>query len=265
MTNIFSEGSIFQVGKPLALHLLKYLLKACLERSSRVSPSSMQNLVAYILTAMLSWVPLHSLTTYGETEEQASSRLHSIASDIAFVALDPNEPPVFARGDGRMKTALLQAAIASLETGYQKFVDDASCNRADWHADRRGNCDGGHAWSLWQVHIFGNGYIFKDDGTLGTAMTSSAWLSSHPEEVVIKGPQMVADRKVAVRVAQRLERTSLLQYHSLCGYSGESCEEGRHPKAKARMDRAMDYLQRHPYKEASSSEEVSSTTTASND
>jgi hypothetical protein len=206
----------------------------------------MTQLIQYIFVAILSWVPVANLTPYGETEDEVKARLHSVAEDIVTVAMDANEPPVFARADGRVKTALLHAAIASMETGFQKFVDDGSCNRADYHADRRGDCDGRHAWSLWQIHISGNGYILQDDGSLGSAMYAPVFAKEHPE-LVIQGPQLVADRKVAIRVAQRIERTSLRQFHSLCAYSGESCEDDRHPKAKVRMDRAVDYFTRHPF------------------
>lgn len=196
---------------------------------------------------MLAWIPVRNLTPYGETEEQALGRMHSIAEDIVTVAMDINEPPTFARADGRIKTALLQAAIASMETGYQKFVDNGSCNKPDYVADRRGNCDGHHAFSLWQIHVAGNGYLLLEDGSLGSVFYSPAAVVKAHENSVIRGPELVADRKTAVRVAQRIERDSLRQHHSLCSYSGESCEEGGHPKAKARFDRAVDYYSKHPF------------------
>src|SRR5277367_22938 len=111
----------------------------------------MQSLIQYIFVAMLSWIPIANLTPYGETEDEARTRLHSVAEDIVTVAMDKSEPSVFARADGRVKTALLQASIASMETGFQKFVDTGDCNQANYRADRRGNCDGGHAFSLWQI------------------------------------------------------------------------------------------------------------------
>jgi hypothetical protein len=206
----------------------------------------MQNLVAYLLTAMLSWVPLSSHTPYGETESEARTRYESIAADVAAVALDPTEPAVFGGADGRVKTAILQVAIASLETGYQKFVDAGDCNQASYHADRRGNCDGGHAHSLWQIHVFGGGYLLLADGSLGSVLGSTGYAAAHPDEVV-RGPQLIADRRTAARVAERIERVSMRQYNSLCAFSGEPCDEGRHPKAALRLARAKDYYARHPF------------------
>jgi hypothetical protein len=205
----------------------------------------MQNLVEYVFAAMLAWIPVHNLTQYGETEVEAKARMRSIAEDVVSVALDANEPPSFKQADGRVKTALLQVAIASMETGYQKFVDDGSCNQVGYHADRRGDCDGRHAFSMWQIHVAGNGYILLEDGTLTSAMYASPEIKA--SHTIIRGPELLADRKTAIRVAQRIERDSLHQHHSLCAYSGESCDEDRHPKAKARLDRAMDYYQKHPY------------------
>jgi hypothetical protein len=210
----------------------------------------MENLITYILAAMLSWVPVRNLTPYGESEDQASARLRSIAEDIVTVAFDASEPSVFARSDGRVKTALLHAAIASKETGFQKFVDDGSCNQTAYvaHADRRGNCDGGYAFSLWQIHVSGGGYILLEDGTLTSKMYASpSVLASH---TLIGGSELVADRKTAIRVAQRIERDSLKYHGSLCAYSGESCMEDKHPKAKARLDRAVDYYASHPFTDA---------------
>jgi len=208
----------------------------------------MQNLITYIFAAMLSWIPVRNLTPYGETEDEAKTRLHSIAEDIVAIALDPGEPPVFARADGRVKTALLQAAIASMETGYQKFVDDGSCNRADYRADRRGDCDGRHAFSLWQIHVAGGGYVLLEDGTLTSRMYASKdVLDAH---ALVGGAEMIADRKVAARVAQRIERESLKYHGSLCAYSGESCMDDRHPKAKARLERATAYYAAHPFTDA---------------
>jgi hypothetical protein len=205
----------------------------------------MQNLVSYIFVAILSWIPVRNLTPYGESENDAKARLHSIAEDIVTVALDASEPSVFAHADGRVKTALLHAAIASMETGFQKFVDDGSCNQAGYVADRRGDCDGRHAFSLWQIHVSGGGYILLEDGTLTSKMYAAPGvLASH---AVIGGSELVADRKIAIRVAQRIERDSLKYHGSLCAYSGESCMDDRHPKAKIRLDRAMAYYATHPY------------------
>jgi hypothetical protein len=206
----------------------------------------MEMFVSYILTAILSWCPPASFyVPYGETETEATARLREIAEDIVEVAFDEAEPPVFAGDTGRLRTALLQAAIASKETSFQRFVGDGSCNRRGYQADRRGNCDGGTAFSFWQIHIFGGGYVLMPDGSLSSRQYAGDFLKDHPE-AVLTGADLIADRKKAVRIAQRIERQSLRVYHSLCAFSGEPCEGGRHPKASARLDRAIEYWNAHP-------------------
>jgi len=207
----------------------------------------MQIVIQYILTAILSWCPPEVyFRPYGETVDQARERLSGITTDIVTVAFDKSEPPVFTGGAGRVKTALLQAAIASKENAYQRFVDEGACNKPDYVADRRGTCDGGHAFSLWSLHVFGGGYLLLGDGTITTARYVPTLAAAHPE-LVIDGPALLADRKTAIRVAQRLERRTLRQYHSLCEYTGESCDEDRHPKAVARYELAHEYFEHHPF------------------
>jgi len=206
----------------------------------------MESIINYILTAMLAWCPVQSFfVPYGESVDEAKARMHQIAEGLVTVAMDASEPPTFAGIDGRIKTALLNAAIGSMETSFQRFVDEGKCNERGYHADRRGNCDGGHAFSFWQLHVYGNGYILLDDGTLSSRDALPRVAAEHPE-IVITGPRMIADRESAIRVAQRLERMSMRNYGSLCAFSGEPCM-GSHPKASARLERAQAYWRAHPF------------------
>lgn len=99
----------------------------------------MSALAAYVLAAILSWSPVAVHASY-EHASATEARLTSIAVDIADVAA--TEPPLFAGDDGRARTAILLAAVASYESGrFDGRVQ--SC-------ERRG--DHGHALGLWQVH-----------------------------------------------------------------------------------------------------------------
>lgn len=207
----------------------------------------MQQLILYLLGAMMAWVPVRNLVVGADTEETVRARYESIASDIAAVALDEDEPPVFAGSAGRSKSSLLVAAVASYEGGFQRFVDEGECNKPGFKADRRGSCDGGHAFTLWQIHAkeFGGGFLLGVDGSIaGTRFAPAAALLSGN---VVTAEGMLADRKVAARVAQRLLRQSLRTYGSMCAYTGESCAEGAHPKAAARLERAKAYFAAHPF------------------
>jgi hypothetical protein len=205
----------------------------------------LEAITIYILGAMTSWIPIGNLTYWGETEEQARARLESIASDVATVATDGGEKSAFAGPLGRVKSALLLSSVASMESGFQKFVDDGTCNKPDYQADRRGGCDGHHAFSIWQIHVAGEGFVLLEDGSLSSKMYSSK--ETIERLGVVTGKELIADRKVAARVALRIMRDSLKNYGSLCAYSGEDCAPGRHPKADARLDRAKAYLARHPF------------------
>src|SRR5579871_2044378 len=81
------------------------------------------------------------------------------------------------------------------------WIDDGKCNEEKWRTDhpqwiKGGDCDGGHAWGMWQVHP--------------------------PNEDAAIGHTYVADRKVGIRAALTIARASLQAHIGLCHYSGET-------------------------------------------
>lgn len=163
----------------------------------------------WLVGAMMAWVP-----TLRPTE---SARYADIARDIATVALDPAEEPAFAGADGRARTALLLASIASFESGYRADVDD-------------GRVKGDHGTSvcLMQVRVFGK--------------TKEGWTAK----------DLTEDRQKCFRVALRLVRTSFewckarVLEDRLAGYTVGSCREGE-PLARARFGRAKTYWSKNPF------------------
>ena len=101
----------------------------------------MHVLVSYILAAMIYWVPMTDHAYTGEKPEVTLARYNEIATTIIEVAMDPNRQPLFEGDDGRIKTALLLASVASSEGFFRKDVD--SCKVGG---------DNGLAWGLWQTH-----------------------------------------------------------------------------------------------------------------
>ena len=83
----------------------------------------MDSLVAYLVAAMIGWVPLHAHAP-SESIDEARDRYESIARDVVSVAFDESESPVFSGPEGRTQTALLMLSVASYESGYRKKVDD---------------------------------------------------------------------------------------------------------------------------------------------
>jgi hypothetical protein len=224
---------------------------------------------SYILTAMLSWVPLrnqierthdghwvHDAHGYYVTEDadEARARYERIASDITSVAFDEKNPPLFKGQDGRLKTAFALASIASFEGGYHKWVENGDCNSPEFQAQQkdrpRRECDGGAAWSNFQIHMYN--YVIKD-GELtqaqylenSLAAEDREWMRAHKDEI-IRGKDLAADPKLAVQIAYYLVRYSTRNFKTLCSYTGEDCD-GRQPKARERLDRAINYLKTHPF------------------
>ena len=82
--------------------------------SRRPTEVRVQGLVRYVLAAMLSWVP-PAAHVASEAPQRALERYRVIAEDIVAVALDEGEKPLFGGADGRARTAVLLASIASWE------------------------------------------------------------------------------------------------------------------------------------------------------
>lgn len=246
--------------------------RACHDDATRASCDRMSitaQVTSYVLTAMLSWVPLrnqierthdgrwvHDSHGYYVTEDanEARARYEQIASDITSIALDEKNPALFKGEDGRLKTALALASIASFEGGYHKWVENGDCNSSEFQAlekDRSWReCDGGAAWSNWQIHMYG--YVIRN-GELtqaqylenSLAAEDREWMKAHKDEI-IHGKDLAADPKLAAQIAYYLVRYSTRNFKTLCSYTGEDCD-GRQPKAHERLARAIDYLKAHPF------------------
>lgn len=133
----------------------------------------MESLASYLVVAMLAWVPVHAHAPL-ESREHVLARYESIANDVATVALDDNETPLFEGPDGRTETALLMLAVASYESSFSKRVDEGI---------RRG--DHGYSYCLMQIHI-------------GPGATREGW----------NGRQLIEDRKLCFRAALHILQAS---------------------------------------------------------
>jgi hypothetical protein len=155
--------------------------------------------------------------------------LHELAADIARVAY--LNPPAWPTDTNRHRTVLLLATLAYFEGArFASYVDSGDCN--EWmheawkHSWRRGgrfipginalpraeqrllafgNCDGGRAHSLFQIH---------------------------PEDAHVSAEEL-RDRVRAATVALDIARRSLAMNGTLSGYSGEGFASA--PKAAERL------------------------------
>jgi hypothetical protein len=133
----------------------------------------MESLVTYLVAAMVAWVPLHA---HGPLESPADvhARYESIAQDVATVALEQTEAPLFDGPDGRVQTAVLMLSVASFESSFRKAVDDG-----------QGRGDRGRSYCLMQIHV-------------GDGVTREGW----------SGRQLVEDRTLCFRAALHILRSS---------------------------------------------------------
>jgi hypothetical protein len=158
-----------------------------------------------------------------------ADRRESISEDIATVVL--SEERAFDDDADGQRTALLLVAIAHYETGrsWASWIDSGKCNDAKWRAAhpqwiKSGDCDGGHAYGMWQVHP--------------------------PNEDATIGRTYVADRKTGIRAALSIARESLKAGAGLCHYSGES-QKGPHGcrLASMRLETARSWVEQFPFKD----------------
>jgi hypothetical protein len=140
----------------------------------------MENLVQYLVAAMVAWVPLHHHLP-SEQPDDVHARYESIARDLVTVAADEEEAPLFNGPDARVQTAVLMLSVASFESSFRKSVDDG-----------RGLGDRGLSYCLMQIHV-------------GGGLTREGWT----------GPQLVKDRKLCFRAALHILRASFGACHSL--------------------------------------------------
>jgi hypothetical protein len=177
-------------------------------------------LTAYVLAAILGWTRPHATPR----DAADAAWLSGIASDIAEVS--QQEEPLFADDVSHARTAILLASVARFESSFAPWVDAGLCNDKTW---RDGNlavhhgstCDGGHAFSLWQIHPYA--------GPSGEAM--------------------IGDRRVAIREAIARMRVSLATRGDLCWYTGEPAS-GECPKAELRLRTAIVWEKSHPFTRA---------------
>ena len=165
----------------------------------------------WLVGAMVAWVPIPMQRDVDRT------RYESIAHDIATVALDGTEEPVFAGDRGREKTALLMAAIASFESGYRADVDDG-----------RTTGDHGQSFCVMQVRVLGK--------------TGEGWT----------GKDLIADRQKCLRAGLHRMRISFTwcKDHAvddrLAGYTVGTCRDNEH-LSRDRVQRAKAYFLRTPF------------------
>lgn len=170
-------------------------------------------LATYIFSAMISWVPISNHTFTGESVEDITARYELIAETVEKAALDPNREPLIEGEDGRIKTALLLASVASFESQFGRDV--VSCRRIG---------DNGVAYGPWQTHIYNRAQARK-------ACTDLSVMISIAYDMM----------KSSFDHCQRVELADKLTIYTSGGY----CTHERGEASRFRINRAMFYFNKH--------------------
>ncbi len=204
---------------------------------AKADPVKVEAMKDYLLVAMKTWSPAKTMP------HKDISHYDAIAQDIASVVLSPSEPTLFEGDDDKHRTAILITTLAFFEGRFLTYVDNGDCNDGAWRKEAWNKkeiwapniCDGGYAYTLWQIH---------DEG--GIELSNGEWTYKFGS---VKGTDMVANRQLAVVTALHFVRKSLRVSHGLCGYTGDDgCS-----KATTRMRFAHAYLEHHPFTAATPS------------
>jgi hypothetical protein len=181
----------------------------------------MHALVSYLFAAMMAWAPPADHDYYAARQDTVE-RYESIAHDIADVALDPNEPPLFGGPEGRAQTALFVTAIAFYESGgFRRDVDAG--------VGKRSRGDSGRSWCLMQIN-------------LGDGLTPQRW----------SGRDLVQDRQKCIRAGLGRIRESFALCRALplddrlSGYTKGRCVADE-DLSHRRMRRAMQWWTAHTF------------------
>ncbi len=190
----------------------------------------MHALMTYILSAMMAWAPVAGHDYYASRED-TTERYEAIAHDLAEVALDPEEPPLFGGPQGRAQTALLMTSIAFFESGgFRRDVDLGFGPRSKG--------DSGKSWCLMQINV-------------GDGKTAERWT----------GRDLVEDRRKCFRAGLGRIRQSFALCHALplvdrlSGYTKGRCEAAD-DASRRRLTRAMDFWEEHPFDDEGLREQV---------
>ena len=145
----------------------------------------MSPLASYLLAFILAFAP----PPKPSEEAVELERLSEIAADVDAVVSDPNEPPLFDGANGRARTGLLLLSMAKSESDFAEHIDHGRCLPHE--------CDHGHAATMWQLHT--------DGGIALDGVRYRYWWAGG-DGPFFRGPDLVADRRLAVRVVLHVLR-----------------------------------------------------------
>jgi hypothetical protein len=188
----------------------------------------MHAIIASLVTIMLSMEPAIPLSAEERAESPAAraERYESIAEDVAHVAYDFDERPLYGGDRGRLQSALLVLATAYDETRWRL---DAETIEGHQRLAKRGLLDGGTSWCIMQIHVG------------RTGRTAEGW----------SGHDLLEDRSRCIRAGYRLIQRSmgacwaLALGDRLSAYVAGKCSAG-HARSRSRIRMAGWWARKAP-------------------
>ena len=206
----------------------------------------MNIVIAWITAFMVTNAPIYNAQHYfpdaRETPTEAQARYESIARDIAEIAYDPAEEPLFKGPNGRARTVSVIEGIMLYESGrFRKDVDFGIGPKSK---------GAGAAVCNMQIMV-GSGRT----GRYNMTKQRFAWTNDPSTDTFLPGytmRELLTDRKVCIRTGLHMIRQS---FHT-CGdqmppdqklrfYATGSCKLGR-VDSYIRMSTAMQWFEEHP-------------------
>ena len=164
-------------------------------------------IITWLVAAMFAFAP---------ARESERPRYTEIASDLAAVAFDEAEAPLFTGESGRAQTAIVLASIAAHESTFRKDVEEG-----------RARGDSGKSWCFMQLNLV-NGKSVE------------GWT----------GEQLAADRTLCFRAGLHNARESFRMCKAqpipekLGAYASGHC--GSSAESRQMITRAIAFTKRHP-------------------
>lgn len=165
-------------------------------------------LIGYLLKFLSDTIPLNQHV--GEDPIEVYERYVAHAENIADVALDPTEKPLFAGENGRVQTAMAIASIETFESFIKKGPIHGDCHE---HADRRCRkpTDIPHSFCHMQIQ----------PGPTGIVLDSETYHFAESGETGYSGVDLDSDPRLCNRVGLHMMRQSIQARSDLSIYTGE--------------------------------------------
>lgn len=243
----FSMRSLGVTGDPMNLKSqIKWIIFVFVFgfiSDSYASEKPVDKVIDWAVNRMSKWSPpgrKSYIPEATETEEEATTRYASIASDALTIAFDPSEKPIFGGSQGRLRTFSLLISVAHSESGFRKDVD--------FGLGKYAKGDGGRSWCLGQIQL---GKASDGKTKTRVLLTEGGGLKYVWDGTGLGGEDLVSDRKNCFRVSLRIMRLSFNSCSALpiskrlAVYASGSCDKG-HDSSSARVGKAIRWLSIDP-------------------